>query len=234
MCRKIYYISKTARCCCSQHLAVFRLKKWQNGNRYARGDGVKFLEWVDLTAPHWGPLSTLLGALIGAVITGLIAIIVNKDTENKRLKEKREAESKMNDILKFYLRDIKEDYLLILSLYEQYNADQYTTTQVVENANDTKEVTSRPQTVDTKTIQLMQQYVEVSKRHLANLEKLTQIDLVSIRRGDLKNFLTILSDIKQTHLPYFRQHDHAQHLNIQLDAQEIHTLIEKINHFLSL
>ena len=78
---------------------------------------MKFLEWIDLTAPHWGPLSTLLGALIGAVITGLIAIIVNKDTENKRLKEKREAESKMNDILKFYLHDIKEDYLYVATLH---------------------------------------------------------------------------------------------------------------------
>lgn len=194
---------------------------------------MKFLEWIDLTAPHWGPLSTLLGALIGAVITGLIAIVVNKDTENKRLKEKREAESKMNDILKFYLRDIKEDYVLILSLYEQYNADRNTTKQVVKDHTE-KEIVATPRNFDTKKMQLMQQYVEVSKRHLENLEKLTQIDLVSIRRGDLKNFLTILMDIKQTHLPYFRQNDYSQHLNIQLDTQEIHALVEKIDHFLSL
>lgn len=77
---------------------------------------------MDFSAAYWGPISTLSGAFIGAFITGIIAIRVNKSTEKIRLKEQQEKIDKINRILNFYLEEVKENLVKIMSIYEELNS----------------------------------------------------------------------------------------------------------------
>ena len=193
---------------------------------------------MDFSADYWGPISTLSGAFIGAFITGIIAIRVNKSTEKARLKERQEKIDKINHILNFYLEEVKENLIEIISVYEEFNSyidpwELYMETGFDDEGNEVS-VSYPPEEVieefEKSINPLKKEYLNTAQSILKDLEKITNVDLFSLEVTDIKSFLEILAEIKRTHLPYFERVNKDQIIGTpNKDAMQV--LIDKINTF---
>lgn len=193
---------------------------------------------MDFSADYWGPISTLSGAFIGAFITGIIAIRVNKSTEKARLKERQEKIDKINHILNFYLEEVKENLIKIISVYEEFNSyispwELYMETGFDDEGNEVS-VSYPPEEVieefEKSINPLKKEYLNTAQSILKDLEKITNVDLFSLEVTDIKSFLEILAEIKRTHLPYFERVNKDQIIETP-NKGAMQFLIHKINIF---
>lgn len=79
---------------------------------------------IDWSANYWGPLSTMIGALLGALITGFVAIHVMKQENLLRKKERDDNFKKTFVILKKFIPSAFESLKNIFLMVQDKNADK--------------------------------------------------------------------------------------------------------------
>lgn len=186
---------------------------------------------IDFSAEYWGPISTMAGAFLGAIITGAVAISVNV-YDNKKREEHQKVNAKKNlNIIKYYLKQITDNYRILEHNINEYNEiyNPYDNMILFTDDDGIEHAINFP---TQESIQIYEQNIEPIKSNISNIsskilrtfEKIEQINISELTLDDLEKYLNLLGNFNSSHkekLEYMKVHRSPQ-----LETNEINDIIK--------
>lgn len=191
---------------------------------------------IDFSADYWGPLSTLTGAFLGAIITGIVAISVNWSDNKKKERNQNENAKKNLNIIKHYLELIVYEYRALKTYKRNFEEidDPYEDVTFIklDSGEEIPEYLPPAEWVEDykRKIRPIESNIKYSSTQIIKtFEKMEQININELSIKDLDKYLNILTKFKfsQMHVLNLMKEEGHPHLENE-EINEIIRLLEEL------
>lgn len=160
------------------------------------------------TSDFWGPFSTFAGAMLGAVITGGLAIYINNKESRRLVKKERDTEVKNIKILKHYLQLMDFEFEVILNLKKELESieNPWDEIDMVEVSHgDFHYIGTPPREELNEYKEKVDSNIAVTKRSAQNFieeySKMIEINTDNLKIEQLDIYLKTISNLKLDVIP---------------------------------
>ncbi|UJL45805.1 hypothetical protein KFZ58_15675 [Virgibacillus sp. NKC19-16] len=185
-----------------------------------------------LNSKAWGPISTFTGALFGALITGIVAIFINRSESRRRKKEISESIDKKVTILHLYSEEINECLSILKNAIESLDeiGDPF-----ADYTNEEGQFIGNIPSPDQRDELEMQVWPHRNaicrsiNRIIDILEEIKLVDIEVLRPGQFKRILCIKNHFNKHVEPLLKKNINEK--IYYLNEKEVETLIKAFDEF---